>query len=158
VIFVTLSIMIYSWIFLLAFSYSHISPPTAAEVAKEVYVQTNRYRKSVSLNALKVQKELNAIAQKHSQAMASGRLPFSHQGFDQRVEEVKAYAKKDWRVAENLYATYNTRNIGQNTVKDWVASPGHKENLDGRFIFTGIGVARSKSGEYFITQLYVGRR
>ncbi|MEL7533783.1 MAG: CAP domain-containing protein [Bacteroidota bacterium] len=150
--------MIYSCLILIAFSCSFQSPPTAAEVAKEVFVQTNRYRKSVGLNALKVQRELNSIAQKHSQAMASGQMPFSHQGFDQRVEEVKAYAKKDWRVAENLYATYNTRNIGSQTIKDWVASPGHKENLHGRFIFTGIGVARSKSGEYFITQLYVGRR
>lgn len=152
--------MIYSWIFFLVYSLpqASYSPPTAAEVAKEVYVQTNRYRKSVGRNALRAQKELNAIAKQHSQAMASGQRPFSHQGFDQRVEEIKAYAKKDWRVAENLYATYNTNNIGAHVLKDWIASPGHKENLDGRFIFTGIGVARSKSGEYFITQLYVGRR
>ncbi|MEM6343433.1 MAG: CAP domain-containing protein [Bacteroidota bacterium] len=150
--------MIYSWLILISFSCSFLAPPTAAEVAKDVFVQTNRYRKSVGLNALKVQPELNSIAQKHSQAMASGRRPFSHQGFDQRVEEVKAYAKKDWRVAENLYATFNTRKIGSQALKDWVASPGHKENLQGRFIFTGIGVARSKAGEYFITQLYVGRR
>ncbi len=150
--------MIYSWIILITFSCSIQAPPTAAEVAKDVFVQTNRYRKSIGLNALKVQRELNSIAQKHSQAMASGQIPFSHQGFDQRVEEVKAYAKKDWRVAENLYATFNTRNIGGQALKGWVESPGHKENLHGRFIFTGIGVARSKTGEYFITQLYVGRR
>lgn len=134
------------------------APATQTQIAKEVYVQVNRYRQANGLNSLQAKKELNEIALRHSQAMAAGKLPFSHQGFDQRVEEVKAYAKKDWRVAENLYATYHSRNVGRLALKDWIESPGHKENLLGRFIFTGIGVARSPSGEIFITQLYVGRR
>ncbi|MEL7340971.1 MAG: CAP domain-containing protein [Bacteroidota bacterium] len=134
------------------------APATQNQIAQEVHARVNQYRKAQGLSPLKAKKELNAIAFRHSQAMAAGKVPFSHQGFDQRVEEVKAYAKKDWRVAENLYASYYRQDIGRLALKDWRESPGHKENLEGRFIFTGIGVARSAKGEIFITQLYVGRR
>ena len=42
-------------------------------------------------------------------------------------------------------------------MRGWLASRAHRENLDGPYDLTGIGVARSRSGEVFFTQFFVGR-
>ena len=42
-------------------------------------------------------------------------------------------------------------------MKPGLASPAHRENLEGPYDLTGIGVARSRSGEVFFTQFFVGR-
>jgi len=127
-------------------------------VSREVFRLVNQYRASRGLRALQPKRELNAIAMQHSRDMASGRLPFSHQGFNERVAAVRRYAKIPYKVAENLYANTSGHNIALLALKGWLASPGHRKNIEGNFLFTGIAVARSASGEFFITQLFVGKK
>lgn len=57
------------------------SPNTNANLVQDVLSQTNQFRKSKGLTELIIRKELNAIAQKHSADMASGRVGFGHSGF-----------------------------------------------------------------------------
>lgn len=128
------------------------------EVAQGVHKLVNQYRSKIGMYPLRITIELNEIALKHSQAMASGEVPFSHDGFEERVEAVKKYAKTPYRVAENLYATTSKSYVSNEALKGWLESPGHKKNIHGNWIFTGIGVARSAQGEYFITQLFVGKQ
>ncbi len=40
----------------------------------------------------------------------------------------------------------------------WLRSPGHRENIEGAYDLTGIGVARSRQGVYYFTQLFAGTR
>ena len=134
-------------------------PPHHFYVAKEVYTLVNGYRESKGLRTLKNQKELNEIAFEHSNAMANGKIGFSHSGFEQRVREVKQYAYVAYKVAENLYAivSKDSVRVPHQALEGWIESPGHKKNMEGDFLFTGIGVDRSRGGEYFITQLFVGK-
>lgn len=129
------------------------------QIAKEVHALINQYRTSHGLKALIVRSELNNIARKHSEDMATGRVPFSHDGFNQRLDAVRKYAKVPYRVAENLYATYprQTR-IAKDALRDWLNSPGHKDNIHGNWIYTGISVVKNAQGEYYITQLFVGKQ
>lgn len=127
------------------------------EIKKEVLKHSNIYRKSQKRRTLSVRSELNKIAQKHSDDMAAGRVDFSHAGFQKRFNEVKKYATFPVSVAENLYATTDPRGVGEEAVKAWILSPGHKKNLRGKFIYSGIGVSKSSSGEFFVVQLYVGK-
>lgn len=127
------------------------------EIKKEVLRHSNIYRKSQKRRTLQVKSALNRIAQKHSDDMAAGRVDFSHAGFQNRFNAVKKYANFPVSVAENLYATTDPRGVGEESVKAWILSPGHKKNLRGNFIYSGIGVSKSSSGEYFVVQLYVGK-
>jgi len=127
------------------------------EIKKEVLRHSNIYRKSQKRGTLQVKSELNKIAQRHSDNMAAGRVAFSHDGFQGRFNSVKKYANFPVSVAENLYATYDPKEVGKSSVLAWIDSPGHKKNLRGNFIYSGIGVSKSSSGEYFVVQLYVGK-
>ena len=141
---------------------SFISPKQGAseiEIAKEVHTLVNNYRRAQGLDALIVRPELNAIASRHTEDMAAGRVAFSHEGFDERVDAVRKYAKVPYRVAENLYATYpHQTRIARDALRDWLKSPGHKENIHGRWRYTGISVVKNGKGEYYITQLFVGKQ
>ena len=44
------------------------------------------------------------------------------------------------------------------SLSDWLHSQHHRENIEGRFDVTGVGIARSRDGTYFFTQLFVARR
>lgn len=149
------------WLLTIVFSCSTPAPvqdTPEQKIAAEVWTYANQYRTNHRLSALKRQPELDAIALRHSKDMAEGRVPFSHNGFNGRVNAVKRFAKVPYSVGENLYATTSEYFVASSAVKGWIESPGHKANLDGKWQFTGIGVARSRQGEYFITQLYVGKQ
>ncbi|MEM6262428.1 MAG: CAP domain-containing protein [Bacteroidota bacterium] len=137
--------------------FSQTTPATYPDLTLEVYRAVNTYRKSIGLNALSMKKELNAIALEHSNDMAKGRVPFSHNGFQGRVNKVRKYAKIPYRVAENLYGNTARYQLATTALRDWLNSPGHAKNIKGNFLFTGMGIARSKEGEYFITQIFVGK-
>lgn len=127
-------------------------------IAKVVYKLVNGYRESHGLETLKMQKELNDIAFEHSHLMAQGKIPFSHLDFHERVKKVDKYANIPYRTAENLYAhKIDIKKFSAEALKGWINSPGHKKNMEGAFIHTGLGVCRSKTGELFVTQIFVGK-
>ena len=127
-------------------------------IAKQVLEVVNDYRIENGKTALKMQRELNQIAFEHSKKMATGEIPFSHTDFSERVKMIDQYANIPYRTAENLYAQkISPSKIPYEALKGWYNSPGHKKNMDGQFIHTGIGVCRSRTGEIFITQLFVGK-
>ncbi len=53
---------------------------------QSVLTKINQYRASRRLPPLTLDSQISAQARSHSQAMASGRVPFSHNGFQQRVQ------------------------------------------------------------------------
>src|SRR6188472_3861683 len=70
------------------FVFSAAAPPTN-QLANDVLKYTNQYRRSKGLKELIMKDDLNSLARKHSEDMASGRLSFGHSGYDQRVAKVK---------------------------------------------------------------------
>ncbi|MEO7767655.1 MAG: CAP domain-containing protein, partial [Ferruginibacter sp.] len=59
-------------------------PMKDAGLVQDVFSLTNQFRNSKGLPDLIMVKELNAIAQKHSENMATGRAGFGHGGFEKR--------------------------------------------------------------------------
>jgi hypothetical protein len=55
----------------------------------EVLKYTNQFRKSKRLPALEMRDDLNEIARRHSDDMATGKRRFGHDGFNQRESEVQ---------------------------------------------------------------------
>jgi uncharacterized protein YkwD len=51
-----------------------------AELEQAVHTQINQYRAEQGLPPLELNAEISAVARQHSQAMADGQAPFSHDG------------------------------------------------------------------------------
>lgn len=125
-----------------------------SDLEKSVHEEINKYRVSRGLPKLQMDYVISRQAKKHSSAMANGKTQFSHDGFDQRVENIGdeiSYRS----AAENIAFNYGHENPVPVAVKGWIKSPGHHKNIVGKFNKTGIGVAKNKDGEYYFTQIFI---
>jgi uncharacterized protein YkwD len=129
--------------------------PSALEL--RVHELVNDHRRSLGLAPLAYSAELAAVARVHSEDMAAGRVPFGHDGFDARAEEVlKLLPYSDF--AENVaYNDYGTSDAAQIAVSDWLNSREHRERIEGDYGVTGVGIAVDGRGTYYFTQLFVKR-
>lgn len=128
-----------------------LSDPEAAE--REVLKLTNDFRKSRSKKPFVLNDSLSLIARRHSEAMASGRVPFGHKDFKAREKEARKMLKSPYAsIAENV--AYGTTSVAE-IVEGWKNSPGHRQNMLGNFRLIGIGVAEDKDGQKYYTQLFV---
>ncbi|PSB32929.1 CAP domain-containing protein [filamentous cyanobacterium Phorm 46] len=126
-----------------------------AELEKAVNQQINQYRASKKLPPLSVDPRISQIARIHSENMASGKVKFSHDGFDGRA---KAITVPYQSVAENVAYNMGFSDPVRNAVDGWIKSDGHRKNIESQFNLTGIGIAKNAKGEYYFTQLFVRSR
>ncbi|KPQ38837.1 MAG: hypothetical protein HLUCCO16_10835 [Phormidium sp. OSCR] len=127
----------------------------ALEVA--AHEQVNAYRQRQGLSPLELDERVSAIARRHSQDMASGEVPFSHDGVEDRYEaigELISYRQ----VAENVAYNFGHSDPVQQAVEGWIESPGHERNMTGDYVISGMGIAVNAEGEYYFTQLFVRPR
>lgn len=122
-----------------------------------IYTQINQYRKSKGLSPLTIDARINQQALAHSQAMASGKVPFSHAGFEQRVKTIGKTIPYQ-SAAENVAYNMGYQDPATQAVQGWLKSPGHRKNIEGQFNLTGIGIAKNAKGEYYFTQIFIRRR
>jgi len=131
--------------------------PSAGTTALEqaVHDLVNRHRAVRRLPPLTLDPRMSQQARLHSIAMAAGRTPFGHAGFDARVKALRA-ARPCPRVGENVASNRGQRDPAAEAVRGWLGSPAHRDNIEGPYDRTGVGVARSAAGEVFFTQLFCG--
>ena len=58
------------------------------------------------------------------------------------------------RTSENV-AMNNSPIPAQVAVRGWINSEGHKKNMEGDYDLTGVGIARSRNGSWYFTQIFV---
>ena len=84
--------------------------------------------------------------------MATKKIPFRHDGFDERMAAISRQLKNVSATAENVA-------YGANTAKDvvdmWLHSPGHKKNIEGNYNLTGLGIEKGTDGQLYYTQIFV---
>ncbi|MFO8040155.1 MAG: CAP domain-containing protein [Sodalinema sp.] len=127
----------------------------ALEVA--AHEQVNAYRQRQGLSPLELDERVSAIARRHSQDMASGEVPFSHDGVQERYEAIGDLISYR-QVAENVAYNFGHSDPVQQAVDGWIESPGHERNMTGDYERTGMGIAVNDEGEYYFTQLFVRPR
>lgn len=128
---------------------------SVAAIEKAVYNQVNQYRASRGLSSLTVNTRMSEQARIHSQNMASGKVAFGHQGFQQRVTAVAIPYSS---AAENVAYNQGYSDPATQAVQGWIKSSGHRQNMEGNFNLTGIGVATNAQGQYYFTQLFIRSR
>ncbi len=121
-------------------------------IEKSVFEQINYYRATRGLPKLKLNAKISRQARFHSQNMAMGKAPFSHDGFKMRVSVIPIAYKS---AAENLAYNQGYSNPANQAVKDWLQSPDHLKNIQGNYNLTGIGAASNSRGEVYLTQIFM---
>lgn len=97
--------------------------------------------------------ELSLCAREHSENMAAGTTLFGHDGFKERVRAIRKLAPHI-ALAENVAYCSRKKDTLASAVSGWMKSPGHRKNILGKYNTTGIGIAYSKNGRCYLTQIF----
>lgn len=131
--------------------------PSASALEAQAHRRINAHRRAKGLPPLEYDARIAAAARRHSEAMAAGKVRMGHEGFEARGNRI-AEAIPLKAMAENVgFNTYPVDRAVPEAVSGWLASPGHRENIEGDYDLTGIGVARGPRGAWYYTQIFVKR-
>jgi uncharacterized protein YkwD len=123
-----------------------------ADISREILFFVNEFRRSKGLPALQANSYISSVALGHSRDMLTGKSPFGHDGFRQRIDRISSRLGKLHVAAENVASgPMDAREV----VDGWLQSPGHRRNIMGDFQLTGIGVAEAANGMIYFTQIFV---
>jgi len=122
------------------------------ELNRQVLELVNHHRADLGLRPLTENGLIAEAALKHSRDMAEGRVPFGHDGFDERTDKLMREIKWANACAENV--AYGAR-TAQEVVEMWLHSPGHRKNIEGNYTQCGIGIATSNDGTLYYTQIFI---
>src|SRR5580692_2173027 len=145
---------IFGWLFLAVMPHRVIAGPPASStrISREILFFVNEFRRSKGLPALQANSYISSIALGHSRDMLTGKSPFGHDGFRQRIDKISSRLGKLHVAAENVASgPMDAREV----VDGWLHSPGHRRNIMGDFQLTGIGVAEGSNGMIYFTQIFV---
>lgn len=96
-------------------------------------------------------------ARQHSARMLTAGF-FAHRDplYGDFSERISASGMRWSHVAENIFKAKGYPDMVAMSVVEWMYSPGHRRNiLNDAFFETGVGVAISADGEYYITQQFL---
>lgn len=131
---------------------SIFAPPTGNEsMADDILKYINEYRKKKGLPPMAMKAIMSAEAQKHSENMAARRTSFGHNGFQHRLKRISPALNGLSGAAENVAMGSTT---AKEVVDNWLKSSVHKQNIEGPYNLTGIGVAADKRGVLYFTQIF----
>jgi uncharacterized protein YkwD len=139
---------------------SLFAPPAPAQsrraspssMSADILRYVNQHRRSIGLPALKPSSFISSVALGHSRDMLSGKTPFGHDGFHDRINMIKRRIGNMRVAAENVASgPMSAREV----VDGWLHSPGHRRNIEGDFRLTGIGLAGGSNGMIYFTQIFI---
>ena len=127
-------------------------PPSPVSLSRQILIYVNEYRRTQGLPALQANSYISSVALGHSRDMLTGKSPFGHDGFRDRIKVISSRLGKLHVAAENVASGP----MGAREVVDgWLHSPGHRRNIEGDFRLTGIGLAERADGMIYFTQIFV---
>ena len=129
-----------------------------ADDENSIHDLVNNERRRRGLSELSWDGKLANLAREYSREMARESF-FSHFDRDGNsvVERARQSNIKRWnKIGENLFFCEGYDNFDALAVRGWLDSPEHRRNmLDPQFNATGIGVARTRDGRIYITQIFI---
>lgn len=135
------------------------STTTATEVQKsyshsteelEVLDLINTYRVEQGLTPLSIIEHISYKSNEHNVYMVKVDQ-VNHDGFEERknnfIQVLGAY-----RVGENVAYGYSTP---ESVVDAWIASSGHRENMEGDYTHFGISITLDSEGRKYYTNMFI---
>ena len=124
-------------------------------VEKEAFALVNQYRKSSQLPLLTWDEKIARVACGHSKDMATGEVDFGHDGFRERVSDLKSIMAGYRGAGENVFMSSDLSEVARQAVAIWLHSPHHLENIRGDYNYSGMGVWQDKDGTIYFTQIFM---
>jgi uncharacterized protein YkwD len=113
----------------------------------------NAFRHQQGLPPLEANALIAKIAAGHSANMADHSVPFSHDGFRQRMHKLFTQFPQTHGAAENV--AFSDWDDAGKIVTQWLGSAPHRKNILGNFNLTGIGIARGDHHRVFVTEIFL---
>ena len=123
----------------------------SSSMSADILRYVNAHRRSIGLRPLQANSYISSVALGHSRDMLTGRTPFGHEGFRDRIDLIRKQLGPLHVAAENVASGPMT---AREVVDGWLHSPGHRRNIEGDFRLTGIGVATARNGMIYFTQIF----
>lgn len=122
--------------------------------ARDEYLQLlSQLRGAKGLPDLIVSDLMNEVAQGHSDKMASGEIPFTHDGSSERCQIISNELLSGKVCSEIIAKGLNTAG---KLLQYWGASKSHLGHLLNPYsTHTGVGVAKDSNGSLYWTQIFV---
>ncbi|MES2371346.1 MAG: CAP domain-containing protein [Bacteroidota bacterium] len=114
----------------------------------------NAHRRSKGLAKLQMSDIASQQAYQHSKNMATGKTGFGHNGFDQRIQNIKKAMGTTFMAASAENVAYGQLSAKE-VVQGWLKSAPHKKNIEGNYNLTGIGLAKDRTGDIYFTQIFL---
>lgn len=126
------------------------------ELAREIFDLVNEHRASLGMLELTWNETVAAQCREHCENMASGSVPFGHDGFEERTENIRLNVSI-LSIRENV--GYLADAIGMTNPATyifdlWLDNPAHRESIEGVFNQTGVGVW-TNGIEFYFTQIFI---
>lgn len=134
----------------------YLNPDLGSEsrsITEEYMELVNDHRVSIGLNPLIYSKDIEVLAQNHSDNMASGAVAFGHTGSSERCQNIRSSFG-----SSNLCGEIVAK--GQTSVslvfQAWMNSSNHKSKIEGaRYTHTGFAFKKASNGVIFWTQIFL---
>lgn len=128
---------------------------TAPEAGAEENVlrYVNHYRVMKGLARLRVDPRITAECRRQCQQMAA-KGEISHRGFSDRSFKLRNNFPHAY-VAENIGVNYGFHDPSGKITNGWISSNEHRENIEGSYNLTGVGVVKTNEGKYYFSQIFV---
>jgi uncharacterized protein YkwD len=127
------------------------TPDGASNLNYHLFERINQHRSKQYLPLLQINPHIQVAATQHAQDMAAGKAAFGHAGFEERARSLLNKLGGS-SAAENV-ALGNSN--AERIVQTWLDSSGHRNNIEGDFDWTGIGVAQASDQQYYYCQLFI---
>ncbi|MDH7445066.1 CAP domain-containing protein [Aquimarina sp. 2201CG14-23] len=120
-----------------------------ANISNDILSLVNEHRQSIGLSVLLKNETAEELAIDHTKYMISI-SEINHANFNQRSDVLNTQENATG-TAENVAKFYPD---AQSVVNGWLNSTGHKANIEGNYMYTGISAIKDQDGRYYYTQLF----
>jgi uncharacterized protein YkwD len=121
----------------------------------EVLQYINEYRAKKGLGPLVMNDTISKAAMTHCQYLGNKAHRLNHDGFEERMHNLMQAIKPCYSAAENVA---RGQKDAREVVNMWIASPGHRENIEGDYNLSGIAIYKDKEGMLYFTQIFLKRK
>ncbi|MBF8150576.1 CAP domain-containing protein [Winogradskyella sp. F6397] len=126
--------------------------PIAKTIEIEIMELINDYRINEGLNPLHNHETVKAVAFTHTDYMIEANS-VSHDNFFLRKQSLQANADA-YVVTENVAYGFSS---AEAVVNAWLASPSHKDNIDGDYTDFDVSAEQNSAGKWYFTNIFIKR-
>ncbi|SDI61413.1 CAP domain-containing protein [Winogradskyella thalassocola] len=126
--------------------------PIAKSIEIEIMELINAYRITEGLDPLQNHATVKAVAFTHTDYMIEANN-VSHDNFFLRKQSLQANADANL-VTENVAYGFSS---AESVVNAWIASPSHRENIEGDFTDFDVSAEQNSAGKWYFTNIFIKR-